>query len=122
MMAPLGALLRFALRKLNARSKNWPEILRLQYGTWLANFLAVLVSCLLTRWDRNRSSSSPPDNRLDLLIHGIISGFSGSLSTIATLVHEMHMLDQSTLNKTICVDLYVFLTALTGFALAYIVT
>eukprot|EP01056_Protomagalhaensia_sp_Gyna25_P003580 Protomagalhaensia_sp_Gyna_25__3579@NODE_3214_length_675_cov_4_111635_g2693_i0_p1_GENE_NODE_3214_length_675_cov_4_111635_g2693_i0NODE_3214_length_675_cov_4_111635_g2693_i0_p1_ORF_typecomplete_len143_score14_30CRCB/PF02537_15/4_1e12Xol1_N/PF09108_10/0_043PHO4/PF01384_20/0_059_NODE_3214_length_675_cov_4_111635_g2693_i016444 len=118
MIAPMGALLRFALRKLNARHENCPDILSIQYGTWLANFLAVLISCLLTRLTR----TSALDMKLDLFIHGIISGFSGSLSTIATLIHEMHILDQSTFNKTLCVDLYVFITILTGFILAFIIT
>eukprot|EP01055_Gregarina_sp_Pseudo9_P001882 Gregarina_sp_Pseudo_9__1881@NODE_228_length_3510_cov_10_685681_g212_i0_p2_GENE_NODE_228_length_3510_cov_10_685681_g212_i0NODE_228_length_3510_cov_10_685681_g212_i0_p2_ORF_typecomplete_len344_score9_45CRCB/PF02537_15/1_4e13CRCB/PF02537_15/1e16Baculo_p74/PF04583_12/0_1PLDc_N/PF13396_6/0_34PLDc_N/PF13396_6/5_5e03_NODE_228_length_3510_cov_10_685681_g212_i0481079 len=116
LFAPFGALLRYALRKLNQKRDHWPSVFRLQYGTYTANLLGTVICLVLIRWSASLSPESVT-NKIWML--AIQNGFAGCLSTTSSFIHEMHSLDQSTLGKTLALDFYVLITIATGFLLSF---
>ena len=79
--APLGLWCRYFISKLNG--KGW-----FKTGTFLTNILATLISCVLELCNQLPNLTSLQY----VIITGLKTGFSGTLSTMATFVKEaMHM-------------------------------
>jgi fluoride ion exporter CrcB/FEX len=105
-MAPLGAVIRWRLRALNARPACTNRTHWFPWGTFAANFVASIISILATALKtyivepRNVSS-----NWIVPILVAVNIGFTGSLSTASSLAHELLVLE--TLHQSYC---YAFAT------------
>lgn len=101
LMAPFGALIRWRLKALNARSMCGRGTRWFPWGTFTANFTASIISifstALKTYIVEPRDLSS--DWVLPILV-AMITGFAGSLSTASLLAHELLVLE--TLFQSYC--------------------
>eukprot|EP00127_Corallochytrium_limacisporum_P004024 Clim_evm73s156 gene=Clim_evmTU73s156 len=86
--APPGALLRWQLARFNNRSENF------KWGTFAANILAVIVITAAQIINAEQLEDDVPSGaaKRDVVL-GIIGGFCGSLSTISSFVHELHIME-----------------------------
>ncbi|ODV87145.1 hypothetical protein CANARDRAFT_190540, partial [[Candida] arabinofermentans NRRL YB-2248] len=88
LFGPFGCFLRYWLSRFN--SKSWFPI-----GTFAANIigcaLIAILSILLFGQDSSGNMLVTGKLNIDVL-HGLITGFCGSLTTISTLVHELYWL------------------------------
>ncbi|ORX34021.1 CrcB-like protein-domain-containing protein [Kockovaella imperatae] len=84
LLSPPGAILRFALARINPKQ---PFIDRFPLGTFIANMLATLVVCSTYVGMRPVSVGSTSTVRCNAL-YGLEEGFCGCLSTVSTFVVE----------------------------------
>jgi fluoride ion exporter CrcB/FEX len=106
LLAPFGALIRWRLKALNARSICGKRTEWFPWGTFSANFAAsiicILSTALKTYIVEPRDKSS---NWVLPVLTAVITGFAGSLSTTSSLAHELVVLE--TLFQSYC---YAFAT------------
>ena len=98
--APAGSLLRWKLSDLNARDgefrccklPHW-----VPWGTFIANMLAAMTAALLTGLDdRYYIATDPMERNWTIgLLFALTSGFSGSLSTVSTMIKETVLLSET---------------------------
>ncbi|KAG7341572.1 CrcB-like protein, Camphor resistance CrcB [Nitzschia inconspicua] len=98
-VAPFGSLLRWRLSRFNLTEgkvlcfdlPKW-----VPWGTFMTNMIAASVSaCLTGIFDRYYSTVDPLESNWTLgLIFALISGFSGSLSTVSTMIKESVLLSE----------------------------
>lgn len=92
-LSPFGAVLRWKLAELNSRKLKWTGVEWFPWGTFIANFSAALVSILMEALDLHVVDSG--DGSLDWvmpIVQAVEVGFSGSLSTVSTMIRDIFFL------------------------------
>ena len=94
LLSPLGALIRWKLSELNTMNVRWAGMKWFPWGTFVANFIASILSVLaLAMESRLKDISDPSYAWLSPSLRASEAGFAGSLSTVSTLVREMLYLE-----------------------------
>jgi fluoride ion exporter CrcB/FEX len=95
-LAPVGALLRWYLSELNFRKVRGGRLGWVPWGTLLANLLACMVSVTAEAIDsRFLDKEDSGYSWLSPLMRALETGFAGCLSTVATMLREMFLMDKA---------------------------
>ena len=92
LFTPSGALLRWQLSKWNTRilDQRWGRLGWLPWGTYMANMIGAVSSILLLAILTRYLLSDAENNQWAItLVTALRAGFSGSLSTVSTMMKEM---------------------------------
>ncbi|GKY95381.1 hypothetical protein MPSEU_000499700 [Mayamaea pseudoterrestris] len=91
LLAPFGAVLRWWLVQFNDSKGYWKSLEFLPWGTLTANVLGCFVSILAEALNAKYFSmdASMHSSILSVIVLALEAGFSGSLSTVSTLISEL---------------------------------
>ena len=102
LLSPFGSILRWRLSKLNEKGLPKYNLHWFPIGTFVCNVTAAIISISIQAYQVNLSTRSVQGDWLLPMLQAINGGFTGSLSTVSTLVKEMGRISNPTHSTTYC--------------------
>jgi fluoride ion exporter CrcB/FEX len=104
LLTPFGAIIRWRLSAWNSRGVSWWHLEWFPLGTFLCNVQASIVAIVVKAFEGKRASINTDENRLwiEPFLAAVGAGFSGSLSTVSTMIKEMALLSNPSREHGYC--------------------